>query len=184
MSLTPSTMLALATEAPEFFLPDVISGKNTSLADIAGVKGTLVMFICNHCPYVKDILPEIVEFTREYHEKSIGIVAISSNDIEAYPEDAPEAMRNLAKKWQYSFPYLYDDSQEVARAYKAACTPDFYLFNNKNVLVYRGQFDSSRPGNDIPVTGSDLRTATDDLILGNPINSNQLPSVGCNIKWK
>ena len=177
-------MLALGTESPDFILPDVISGMKISLADIYGSKGILVMFICNHCPYVKHIHSEIVKFTREYQEKNIGFVAISSNDIIAYPEDAPEAMLDLARKWQYSFPYLYDETQEVARAYKASCTPDFYLFDSRKKLVYRGQLDSSRPGNDIPVTGEDLRLAMDDLVLGNPINLNQLPSVGCNIKWK
>ena len=177
-------MLALGTESPDFILPDVISGMKISLADIYGSKGILVMFICNHCPYVKHIHSEIVKFTREYQEKNIGFVAISSNDIDAYPEDAPEAMRDLARKWQYSFPYLYDETQEVARAYEASCTPDFYLFDSRKKLVYRGQLDSSRPGNGIPVTGEDLRLAMDDLVLGNPINLNQLPSVGCNIKWK
>ncbi len=177
-------MLALGTESPDFILPDVISGMKISLADIYGSKGILVMFICNHCPYVKHIHSEIVKFTREYQEKNIGFVAISSNDIIAYPEDAPEAMLDLARKWQYSFPYLYDETQEVARAYKASCTPDFYLFDSRKKLVYRGQLDSSRPGNGIPVTGEDLRLAMDDLVLGNPINLNQLPSVGCNIKWK
>jgi thiol-disulfide isomerase/thioredoxin len=142
------------------------------------------MFICNHCPYVKHVQKEIIEISRDYQEKEIGIVAISSNDIEAYPEDSPEAMREEAKKWQYNFPYLYDESQVVARRYDATCTPDFFLFNSLNELVYRGQLDDSRPGNSLPITGNSLRTALDDLINGNPVNSEQVPSVGCNIKWK
>ncbi len=184
MSLTPSNMLALRTHAFDFTLPDVISGMKTTLKECTGAKGTLIMFICNHCPYVKHIHEELVNIGREYQEKSIGIVAISSNDIEAYPEDSPDAMREIAKKYRYPFPYLYDETQEVARAYTAACTPDFYLFDSRNELVYRGQLDGSRPGNSIPITGVDLRTAMDDLILGNPISADQLPSVGCNIKWK
>jgi peroxiredoxin len=184
MALTPSNMLALGTTAPAFTLPDVISGRETTLNDVIGAKGVMIMFICNHCPYVKHVQEQIVELSQDYHNKGIGIVAISSNDVEAYPEDSPEAMREEAKKWQYSFPYLYDESQEVARAYDAACTPDFYLFNNNLELVYRGQLDDSRPGNSIPVSGSSLRAAMDDLINGNPVSTEQVPSIGCNIKWK
>jgi peroxiredoxin len=184
MALTPSNMLPLGTTASNFLLPDVISGREVSIDDVIGHKGMLVMFICNHCPYVKHVQEQIVELSNDYQHQGIGIVAISSNDVEAYPEDSPECMREEAKKWQYAFPYLYDETQQVARAYDAACTPDFYLFNNKRELVYRGQLDNSRPGNELPVTGTDLRLAIDDLLNGNPIQKEQIPSVGCNIKWK
>jgi peroxiredoxin len=184
MALTPSNMLPLGTTASQFQLPDVISGRDVSTDDIVGSKGMLVMFICNHCPYVKYVQQQIVDLSRDYQNQGIGIAAISSNDIDAYPEDSPEHMRDEARKWQYPFAYLYDESQQVARAYDAACTPDFYLFNSKQELVYRGQLDSSRPGNELPVTGEDLRLALDDLIRGNPIDEEQTPSVGCNIKWK
>ena len=184
MALTPSNMLPLGTIAPEFVLPDVISGRDVTINDIVGTKGLLIMFICNHCPYVKHVQEQIVELSNDYQNQGINLVAISSNDVEAYPEDSPAGMRDEAKKWQYAFPYLYDESQMVARAYDAACTPDFYLFNKNLELVYRGQLDSSRPGNNVPVTGDDLRAAMDDLIFGNPINKEQLPSVGCDIKWK
>ena len=184
MALTPSNMLPLGTRAPEFTLPDVISGQDIALNDVAGPHGLLVMFICNHCPYVKHVQEELVRLSNDYQEKGIGMVAISANDVEAYPEDSPDAMREEAKKWQYAFPYLYDETQQVAKAYDAACTPDFYLFNKNLELVYRGQLDKSRPGNDLPVTGEDLRAAMDDLLMGNPISTEQYPSVGCNIKWK
>jgi len=184
MALTPSNMLPLGTIASKFLLPDVISGRDVSIEDIIGLKGMLIMFICNHCPYVKHVQEQIVKLSDDYQHQGIGIVAISSNDVEAYPEDSPECMREEAKKWQYAFPYLYDESQQVARAYDAACTPDFYLFNAKQELVYRGQLDKSRPGNDVPITGEDLRASMDDLIFGNPVNPEQVPSVGCNIKWK
>ena len=184
MALTPSNMLPLGTQAPDFTLPDVISGKEVTLADVVGPNGLLVMFICNHCPYVKHVQEQLVALGRDYMDKGIGMVAISANDAEAYPDDAPDKMREEARKWQYPFPYLYDESQQVAKAYDAACTPDFYLFNNKLELVYRGQLDDSRPGNDIPVNGKDLRQAMDDLLAGNPISPEQKPSMGCNIKWK
>jgi peroxiredoxin len=184
MSLTPSNMLALGTLASKFILPDVISGREVALEDIVGSKGALIMFICNHCPYVKHVQEQLVKIGNDYQGQGIGMVAISSNDIEAYPEDSPDCMREEAKKWQYAFPYLYDETQNVARAYAAACTPDFYLFNGKQELVYRGQLDDSRPGNELAITGRDLRTAMDDLINGNPINIEQTPSIGCNIKWK
>jgi glutathione peroxidase-family protein len=142
------------------------------------------MFICNHCPYVKHVQVEMVKMANEYLDKGIGVLAISSNDIEAYPEDSPEAMRETARSWNFHFPYLFDETQEVARAYDAACTPDFYLFNSSKELVYRGQMDKSRPGNTEPNNGEDLRAAMDDLIAGNPIGGEQIPSVGCNIKWK
>ncbi|MEN8249252.1 MAG: thioredoxin family protein [Bacteroidota bacterium] len=184
MALTPSNMLPLGTEAPDFQLPDVVSGNQVALDELLEAHGLLVMFICNHCPYVKHVQEQLVLISNDYQGKGIGIVAISSNDVEMYPEDSPDAMREVAKKWQFHFPYLFDETQEVAKAYDAACTPDFYLFNGKKELVYRGQLDDSRPGNEKPVTGHDLRVALDDLIAGNPISENQIPSVGCNIKWK
>lgn len=185
MALTPSNMLELQTEAPAFELPDVISGNVISLNDISsGKKGTLVMFICNHCPYVKHIQSEMVRLANDYMSEEIAFVAISSNDVENYPEDSPELMLEEAKKWKYPFPYLYDETQVVAKSYKAACTPDFYLFDKDMLLVYRGQLDGSRPGNDVPLTGESLRLAIDNLLTGIPIDENQMPSMGCNIKWK
>ena len=183
MVRTASTMLPLGTQAPNFSLP-ATDDTIVSLSDFSTHQALLVMFICNHCPYVKHVQEQIVAISNDYQNQGIGIVAISSNDVEAYPEDSPECMREEAKKWQYAFPYLYDESQQVARAYNAACTPDFYLFNNKQELVYRGQLDNSRPGNELPITGEDLRSAMDDLLKGNPITEEQIPSVGCNIKWK
>lgn len=184
MALTPSNMLPLGTKAPAFELQDVVTGQFVTLDDVTREYGTLVMFICNHCPYVKHVEEQMVSMGNEYLDKGIGVVAISSNDIAAYPEDSPEEMRELAKRWNYHFPYLYDESQSVARSYDAACTPDFYLFNAARELVYRGQMDKSRPGNSEPNNGEDLRAAMDDLIAGNPIMIEQIPSVGCNIKWK
>ena len=184
MALTPSNMLPLGTEAPDFSLIDTISGQMVELHSELNSQGTLIMFICNHCPYVKYVQEELVRLSNDYINEGIRVIAISSNDIEHYPEDCPEEMLNEAKKWSYSFPYLFDETQDVARSYDAACTPDFYLFDKDLKLVYRGQLDDSRPGNDIPITGKDLRNALDDLIKGNPIDSQQKPSVGCNIKWK
>jgi peroxiredoxin len=184
MALTPSNMLPLGTTAPTFELPDTVSGNRVTFTDIRGEKGTLVMFICNHCPYVKHIQEELVRLASDYRAEGIGIVAISSNDVEKYPEDGPEQMRNEARKWGYSFPYLFDESQQVARDYDAACTPDFYVFDHGDTLVYRGQLDSSRPGNGKPLNGSDLRQALNDVIHGNPVSEDQVPSQGCNIKWK
>ena len=183
MALTPSSMMPLGTTAPSFDLQDVISGNRITLESSLEEYGILVMFICNHCPYVKHVQEQMVAISNDYLDMGIGIVAISSNDIEAYPEDSPEAMRDEAKKWNYHFPYLYDETQQVAKVYAATCTPDFYLFNQNKELVYRGQMDSSRPGNQRPNNGEDLRLAMDDLIAGNPINAEQIPSVGCNIKW-
>lgn len=184
MARTESTMLPLETPAPDFRLPDTASGKTYSFDDIAGSKGTLVMFICNHCPFVKHVLDELVRIGRDYADKGIGMAAISSNDITGYPQDRPERMAELAREKAFPFPYLYDESQNTARAYDAACTPDFYVFDGDGKLVYRGQLDDSRPGNDIPVTGKDLRSALDALIAGQPIPKDQTPSIGCNIKWK
>lgn len=183
MARTPSTMLPLGTVAPEFSLTDTVSGKTLNLHTIKGSKGTVIMFICNHCPFVKHVNPEISKIARDYKDKGIAFIAISSNDVANYPEDAPHLMKETAKKEGYTFPYLYDETQQVAREYNAACTPDFYLFDKDLKLVYRGQLDGSRPGNEIPLTGKDLRNAMDALLQGNPIDPNQLPSIGCNIKW-
>ncbi|MEX0314501.1 MAG: thioredoxin family protein [Allomuricauda sp.] len=183
MARTPSNMLPLGTDAPDFNLTDTISDELLSLKEIKGEKGTVVMFICNHCPFVIHVNPEISKMAGEYQSKGIGFVAISSNDIVNYPQDAPHLMKQKAHEEGYSFPYLYDGTQEVARAYDAACTPDFYLFDSDLKLAYRGQLDDSRPGNGIPLTGSDLRNAMDALLKGNAIDENQKPSIGCNIKW-
>ena len=183
MVKTASTMLPLGTRAPEFSLPSS-DGKKVSLKDFSGRKGLLVMFICNHCPFVKHLRSALAKFGSEYQEKGLGIVAISSNDAKAYPDDSPERMREEAKSAGYTFPYLYDESQEVAKAYTAACTPDFFLFDADRKLVYRGQFDDSRPGSDIPITGKDLRAACDAVLAARPAPERQKPSIGCNIKWK
>lgn len=174
-------MLALGTLAPEFTLPDT-NGK--TIAFKPGTKATLVLFICNHCPYVKHIAPELARIGHDYRTKEIAIYAISSNDAANYPEDAPEKMAQEAAQRGYPFPYLYDETQEIAKRYRAACTPDFFLFDAESKLAYRGQLDSSRPGNDIPVTGADLRAAIENLLAGKPVAADQLPSIGCNIKWK
>lgn len=184
MANTPSNMLPLGTRAPDFTLPDTISDKNLSLQNLKGKNGTVIYFICNHCPFVIHVNEELVRIANDYKDKGIGFIAISSNDVENYPQDAPELMKEVAKKYGYPFPYLYDESQDVARAYDAACTPDIYLFDADLKLVYRGQIDDSRPNNGIPVTGKDLRTALDYLLEGNPIPEDQKPSIGCNIKWK
>lgn len=185
MALTYSTMaMPLGAVAPDFTLPDTVSGKLYSLSELRSDKATLIMFICNHCPFVQHIQPELVRLGNDYLPKGVSIVAISSNDIEAYPEDAPEKMREVALRLGYRFPYLYDETQAVAKAYQAACTPDFFLFDGTLRLVYRGQLDDSRPGNGIPVTGKDLRAALNALLEGRPVPTEQKPSVGCNIKWK
>jgi len=184
MSLKESNMLALGTLAPTFSLPDTVSGSTLTYDDVRGDSGTLVVFSCNHCPFVIHINQELVSIANHYQDKGIGFVAISSNDVENYPEDSPEKMSLVAKVAQYSFPYLYDEDQSVAKAYDAACTPDFYLFDNNNKLVYRGRMDASRPGNGIPVTGADLRFALDAVCLGVKKITPQIPSAGCNIKWK
>jgi peroxiredoxin len=184
MAAVESTMLELGTKAPDFSLKDVITGKNVSLSDYKGNKAFLVMFICNHCPYVKNIKEGLVQYAADYLPRGVGIVAISSNDVDKYPDDSPENMKKDAEKFGYPFPYLFDESQEVAKNYKAACTPDFFLFDENMKLQYRGQFDDSRPGIDIPVTGKDLREATDQVLAGEEIPEDQVPSIGCNIKWK
>lgn len=177
-------MLALGTSAPAFSLPDVVTGEMCSLDDVKGDNATVVMFICNHCPYVKHVQVELVKLANDYLNKSVGFVAISSNDINNYPEDAPEEMKKVARQWNYPFPYLYDETQSVAKNYDAACTPDFYVFNKDMQLVYRGRLDESRPGSEVPLSGKDLRKALDDILAGNPVDEKQMPSVGCNIKWK
>ncbi|MFH5883731.1 thioredoxin family protein [Halalkalibaculum sp. DA3122] len=184
MSETASTMLALGTKAPDFSLPDVSTGDTVSLADFDDSRALLVIFMCNHCPYVKNIKEALVEFANDYDEEDLGIVAISSNEVENYPDDSPEKMAEDAERFGYPFPYLFDETQEVAHAYKAACTPDFFLFDEERELVYRGQFDDSRPGNDKPVTGKDLREAVDKVLEDGSIVEEQVPSMGCNIKWK
>jgi len=184
MARTPSTMVALGTKAPGFTLPDTVSGKDLSFENIKGESGTMIMFICNHCPFVKHVNAELVKLANDYKNKGIGFAAISSNDVINHPDDAPELMRQVAKQLQYPFPYLYDESQEVAKAYDAACTPDFFIYNKDLQLVYRGQLDDSRPGNEIQVTGKDIRHALDRLVNNQPIPELQRPSIGCNIKWK
>ena len=184
MSAVNSTMLELGTKAPEFSLPDVISGETYSLEKFKGNKAVLIIFMCNHCPYVKLIKESLVEYAADYMPKGVGVIAVSSNDIENYPDDGPEKMKEDAERLGYPFPYLFDESQEVAKAYKAACTPDLFLFDENLELKYRGQFDDSRPGNDIDPTGADLREATDKVLSGETVPEDQTPSVGCNIKWK
>lgn len=184
MSLTPTKPVALGFEAPDFILPDPRSGKNISLDEVKGEKGTLVMFICNHCPYVKHIIDELVNIGNDYISEGIGIVAINSNDIEKYPDDHPDKMKILATELNFPFPYLFDESQKVAKAYDAACTPDFDLFDANGKCIYRGQLDGSRPGNNIPVTGEDLRKALNQVLKGEKVPKKQMPSIGCNIKWK
>jgi peroxiredoxin len=179
-----STMLALGTRAPPFRLPDAASGKPVGLTDFQGSQALLVAFICNHCPYVKYILDGFIAFAREYQPRGLAVVAISSNDVAAYPADSPDEMAKLARAKEFTFPYLYDESQAVARAYEAACTPDFYLFDGERRLIYRGRFDGSSPGNRQPVTGAELRAAADAALSGSPVASAQMPSIGCGIKWK
>lgn len=183
MALTHSTMLDLKTQAPDFSLPDLVSGKEISLGTFAGKKGLLVMFICRHCPYVVHVREELARIGRDYAGR-VGIIAISANDAAHYPEDAPDKLKQMAQELGFAFPFCYDESQETAKAYTAACTPDFFLFDEKRKLVYRGQLDDSRPGNGKPLTGGDLRAAMDALLAGKPVSLDQRPSVGCSIKWK
>lgn len=183
MAETPSTMVPLGTRAPDFELPDT-EGNVASLRDFDDAPGLLVIFMCNHCPFVKHLREGLADFAREYREKGLPVVAINANDIQQKPEDSPEEMAREKERFGYVFPYLFDESQEVATAYGAACTPDFFLFDGERRLYYRGQFDGSRPGNDVPVTGEDLRRAADALLAGEPAPEPQTPSLGCNIKWK
>lgn len=184
MALTPSKMLPLGTVAPPFTLEDAVSGRTMTLDELKSDKATVIMFICNHCPYVKHIQSELVNLAEDYIPEGVKFIAISSNDVENYPEDSPELMKAEARRWGYPFPYLYDETQAVARAYDAACTPDFYIFDGDLKLVYRGQLDDSRPGNGKPLTGKDIRTALDDILKDNPVTEDQVPSQGCNIKWR
>ena len=184
MARTESTMMPLGTLAPAFSLLDTVSSKELSFADRRGQKGTVVMFICNHCPYVIHVQKEIIKIANEYIDQGVGFIAISSNDAENYPDDAPELMKVHAEKYGFTFPYLYDETQEVAKAYEAACTPDFFIFDENDTCVYRGRMDGSTPGNGVPVTGLDLRQALNCLIEMLPIDTEQFASMGCNIKWK
>ena len=181
---TASVMLTLGTPAPPFALRDVVSGQVYSLDSFTGKTALLVMFICRHCPYVQHVEDELARIGRDYHNKGLGIVAISSNDPVQYPDDAPARLKEMAERVGLTFPFCFDETQEVAKAYRAACTPDFYLFDRERRLVYRGQLDDSRPGNNKPVTGRDLRTTIDAVLAGTPVDSNQKASIGCSIKWK
>lgn len=183
MALTASTMLPLGTDAPDFELPNVSSGELVSLATFAGKPALLIIFLCRHCPFVKHIQPELSRLGKDYGTK-VGIVAISANDVSGYPDDSPENLKQMAQEFEYTFPVLYDATQDVAKAYTAACTPDFFLFDGDRHLVYRGQLDDSRPSNGLPVDGHDLRAALDAVLAGQPLPPDQKPSIGCNIKWK
>lgn len=184
MVLTASSMLELGTPAPDFALVDVVSGQTISLATFANQSALLVMFICRHCPFVKHVQTELAALGKDYQGKGLGIVAISANDVANYPEDAPEKLKDMANALGFTFPFCYDETQETAKAYTAACTPDFFLFNHDRHLVYRGQLDNSRPSNGLPVTGADLRAAIEATLNNQPISPDQKPSIGCNIKWK
>jgi len=176
--------IPLGFPAPEFSLPDVVTGKTLTLSDIKTDKGFVIVFLCNHCPYVKHIIHELVKTANDYIARGIGFAAISSNDVVNYPQDSPEKMKELAEALQFPFPYLYDESQEVAKAYQAACTPDFNVFDHRGLCVYRGQFDDSRPSNGKPATGADLRNTLDLVLAQQPVPENQIPGTGCGIKWK
>ncbi len=184
MALTPSSMMPLGTKAPDFRLPSPVSGGEYSLGDLKSDKATVVMFICNHCPYVKHVQKELVDLANDYMPKGISFVAINSNNVEKYPDDSPENMKKVAERFGYPFEYLFDETQETARAYGAECTPDFFVFDSGLGCVYRGQLDDSRPGNGKPVTGADLRRALDSILNGETVPEEQVPSIGCNIKWK
>ncbi len=184
MVKTLSTMLPLGTKAPDFSLEDVVSDEKISLKTFADKKALLVMFICVHCPFVKHLQDALAALGKEYVDQGLGIVAISANDITTHPGDAPDKMKEMAETLGFNFPFCYDESQEVAKAYTAACTPDFFLFDADNTLVYRGQFDDSRPGNDIPITGKDLKAAIEEVLRDRKVDTQQKPSIGCNIKWK
>ncbi len=184
MAQTPSNMLPLGTVASDFNLHDTVSGKMLSLTDLKSNITTVIMFICNHCPYVKHVQHELVRLARDYQARGVSFIAISSNDIVAYPEDSPERMKEVAQQAGYTFPYLFDETQEVAKAYQAACTPDFYIFDGELRCMYRGQLDDSRPKNNVPVTGKDLRAGLENILEGKPVSVEQKPSIGCNIKWK
>lgn len=184
MTVTPSTMLPLGTKAPAFNLTDTISGERFTLDDLKSDNATVIMFICNHCPFVIHVRDELIKITNDYESKGIAFIAINSNDVETYPTDSPDNMKKMAEQYHYPFAYLFDETQDVAKSYHAACTPDFYVFDKGLRCVYRGQLDSSRPGNNKPVTGSDLRATLDAILENKPVDSNQVPSQGCNIKWR
>lgn len=184
MARTESTMLELGTPAPEFQLPDVVSGKSVTHHDFASEKALLVMFLSRHCPYVQHIKRGLAVLAKDYSDKPVGMIAISSNDVPDYPADSPESLKEMAQELEFHFPFCYDESQEIAKAYQAACTPDFFLFDNNRRLVYRGQMDGSRKSNEVPVTGVDLRRAIDAVLSGQPVAVEQHPSLGCNIKWR
>lgn len=184
MVKTTSTMLALGTAAPDFQLPDVVSGETISLATFSGSKALLLMFICQHCPFVKHVQSELAKIGHDYRDRPLGIVAISANDVANYPDDSPQKLKQMAQELNFNFPVCYDESQAVSKSYTAACTPDFFLFDAANKLVYRGQLDDSRPSNGIPLTGQDLRQAIDAVLQDRAIDFEQKPSIGCNIKWK
>ncbi|MBE9052899.1 thioredoxin family protein [Nostocales cyanobacterium LEGE 11386] len=184
MVLTASTMLPIGTQAPDFHLPEVVSGKTISLATFADKKALLVMFICRHCPFVKHVQEELAKLGKDYLTSDLGIVAISANDAQKYPDDAPESLKAMAIELEFKFPLCFDATQETAKAYTAACTPDFFVFDEKRQLAYRGQLDDSRPSNGKPVTGADLRSAIAAVLAGKPVTNEQKPSIGCNIKWK
>lgn len=184
MALVESNMIPIGTLAPNFHLQDTVSGNYYSLDDLKSSKATVIMFICNHCPFVIHVNPALVQLANDYRSQGVAFIAISSNDVENYPEDAPDKMSIVAKVLKYPFPYLYDKRQEVAKAYDAACTPDFYIFDGETKLAYRGRLDDSRPGNGKPVTGADMRAALDLIIDGKTIDTPQIASAGCNIKWK
>ena len=184
MALTASTMLPLGTRAPDFSLPDVVSGQIISLSTFRGKPALLVMFICRHCPYVKHVQHELARIGRDYTSQDVAILAISANNAAQYPEDAPEKLKAMAEELGFTFPFCYDETQATAKTYTAACTPDFFLFDTAQKLVYRGQLDNSRPGNAQPIDGHDLRTALDQVLVGQPVAPDQKPSIGCNIKWK
>lgn len=182
--VTPSAMLPLGTAAPPFSLHDVVNGRSYSLESFVDKTAVLVMFICRHCPYVVHVEQELAKIGQDYRDSGLGIIAISSNDPVGYPDDAPPKLKEMAQRLGFTFPFCHDETQEVAKAYRAACTPDFYLFNRDRRLVYRGQLDESRPGNNKPVTGRDLRSAIQAVLVGKPVEGNQRPSIGCSIKWK
>ncbi|QTD38835.1 thioredoxin family protein [Polaribacter batillariae] len=184
MALTESNNFPIGTKAPDFTLRNTVNNKMVSLTEAKGEKGTVIMFICNHCPFVIHLNNELVRMANEYQKKGIGFIAISSNEIENYPQDAPKYMKQVAQKLNYPFPYLFDETQEVAKNYDAACTPDFYVFDENLQSVYHGQLDNSRPNNGVPLTGKDIRNALDNLLQNKPVLENQKPSVGCGIKWK
>jgi len=184
MARTPTIEIPLGYKAPYFELPDVVTGKLENIDSLKGEKATIVVFMCNHCPFVIHVLDQIISLAHDYKSKGVNLIAISSNDVLNYPQDGPDKMADLASQKSFPFPYLYDETQEVAKAYTAACTPDFSIFNEQNICVYRGQLDASRPGNSKPNDGSDMRKALDEILAGQPISFTQIPSIGCNIKWK